>query len=349
MFDVFQRLQVRFMGPAIRAAGKGVYRLGNAIRGPLGSTDRVLPCPNQVAIHEKSPDIQHMAFVGPNTSIVGEVTASANSVVYFGCNIKTDGLDSSVTIGKDTIINDLVTIKASKGHELRIGDNCFISSNSMLSNCKIGNNVVIGLNAVIGEGVEVGDGAFIAAGAILEKGQAVPPKELWAGSPAKFLRNVTADEMEFLTDLRIQHGQLGEIYLHEAKKSDSTCFLENKLMQDEIEGEEPGMSSDMIMKNWVEISERFKFPVTEDDFRFSWNKRARVEEYSQMRFARPEINYDGNKENLSKQLNINKPNYQKYNQIKNSLENDADTKRPKDADLRVSRQTYNDDNFHRKF
>jgi hypothetical protein len=49
---------------------------------------------------------------------------------------------------------------------------------------QVGDGASIGMGAVLLSGSSVGDGAILAAGSVLPKGKSVPPREVWAGSPA---------------------------------------------------------------------------------------------------------------------------------------------------------------------
>lgn len=51
----------------------------------------------------------------------------------------------------------------------------------------IGRNVYIGTNTIIVKPVTVGDGAIIGAGSVVNKD--IPPYQVWAGVPAKFIKN----------------------------------------------------------------------------------------------------------------------------------------------------------------
>ena len=64
----------------------------------------------------------------------------------------------------------------------------------MLTSCLIGDQCLIGQGSVISEGCVVNSGSIIAAGAVLPPLTIVPSRQLWAGNPAKFLRNVSDEE-----------------------------------------------------------------------------------------------------------------------------------------------------------
>ena len=52
----------------------------------------------------------------------------------------------------------------------------------------IGNNVFIGAHSIILKGVIIGDNAVIGAGSVVTK--SVAENQIWAGNPAKFIRNL---------------------------------------------------------------------------------------------------------------------------------------------------------------
>ena len=56
-------------------------------------------------------------------------------------------------------------------------------------NIKIGNFVFIGARTIICSDVEIGDNSIIGAGSIVTKN--VPPNQIWAGNPAKFIKERT--------------------------------------------------------------------------------------------------------------------------------------------------------------
>ena len=93
-------------------------------------------------------------------------------------------------------------------------------SNNKFSKYKktvIGNDVWIGSNCLIKGGVSIGDGAIIGMGSVLTHD--VPPYEIWAGNPARFIRKRFDDEtIEKLS--KTQWWNLSDVEL----KSIANCF-----------------------------------------------------------------------------------------------------------------------------
>lgn len=69
-----------------------------------------------------------------------------------------------------------------------------IGHGALITSCIIGNRTLVGQGAVIMEGCEVGNDCIIAAGAVVLPGTLIPSKQLWAGNPAKYVRDVTDEE-----------------------------------------------------------------------------------------------------------------------------------------------------------
>ncbi|MCM1141944.1 MAG: acyltransferase [Muribaculum sp.] len=52
----------------------------------------------------------------------------------------------------------------------------------------IGDDVFIGARCIILKGITIGDKSIIGAGSVVTK--SIPPNQIWAGNPAKFIRNI---------------------------------------------------------------------------------------------------------------------------------------------------------------
>ena len=103
-----------------------------------------------------------------------------------------------VFIGRNTVIasKNLISI----GDYTVFAPNCYIvdhehgfsksdvilNQKSVLKEVKIGRDRYFGAGAIILGGVTVGDGAVIGASSIVTR--SIPPYEIWAGNPAKFIK-----------------------------------------------------------------------------------------------------------------------------------------------------------------
>lgn len=103
-----------------------------------------------------------------------------------GCNILGGvKISNSVKIGKGCMIyyNSIIT------HDVEIGDFVEISPNvSILGRAKISNNVHIATGAIVFPDIVIGANSIIGAGSVVRNN--VPENSMFAGSPAKFKKNL---------------------------------------------------------------------------------------------------------------------------------------------------------------
>lgn len=146
-----------------------------------------------------SPRIADDAFVAPGAVVIGDVEIGAGASLWY--NVVVRGDSAAIKIGPRTNIQDLSMIHGTRGgpgpqYPCTIGADCLVGHNAVIHGCSIGDGCFIGMSATLMDGVIVEDGAMIAAGALVTPGKRVPSAELWGGSPARKLRDLTREEAE---------------------------------------------------------------------------------------------------------------------------------------------------------
>jgi len=154
------------------------------------------------------PTIHPEAFIAPGAAIIGDVTIGAESNIWFGCVLRGDVMP--ITVGQRTNIQDgsivHVTRKTGPTH---IGSNVTIGHQALLHACTVQDDAFIGMGARLLDGAVVESGAMLAAGAMLTPGKQVPTGQLWVGNPAKFFRELNAQERAFIpqsAENYVRHG-----------------------------------------------------------------------------------------------------------------------------------------------
>ncbi len=143
------------------------------------------------------PRIHPSAFIAENAVIVGDVEIGADSSVWYGCTIRGDV--NNITIGQRTNIQDHTMIHVSSTTQgTYIGDDVTVGHAALLHACTIGNRVLIGMQACVMDDVSIADDVILAAGALITPGKAVPTRQLWGGRPAKYMRDLSAEDIDFL-------------------------------------------------------------------------------------------------------------------------------------------------------
>lgn len=153
------------------------------------------------------PKIAESAFIAKNAIISGDVEIGEKSGIWFGCVIRGDV--SHVRIGKNTNIQDNTVIHVTRPNHLAnktgaegaptlIGDNVTVGHSAIIHACTIKSNSFIGMGSVVMDLAVVEEFGMLAAGAVLTPGKIVKSGELWVGNPAKYFRDLTQAEKDFI-------------------------------------------------------------------------------------------------------------------------------------------------------
>lgn len=131
-------------------------------------------------------------FLADNAVVVGEVKMGDNCTVWFNAVVRGDV--HSITIGDNTNIQDGAIIHCTyQKAKTVIGSNVSIAHQAVVHGCTIDDNVLVGMGAIIMDDAVVGSNSVIAAGAIVLPGTKVEPGSIYAGIPAKRVKDISEE------------------------------------------------------------------------------------------------------------------------------------------------------------
>lgn len=131
-------------------------------------------------------------FIAPNATIVGDVKMGDQCSVWFSAVVRGDV--NSIRMGNKVNIQDGAVIHCTyQKTTVELGNNVSVGHNALVHGCKVHDNVLIGMGAIVMDNVVIESGAIIAAGAVVKENTIVKAGELWAGVPAKMVKQVSAD------------------------------------------------------------------------------------------------------------------------------------------------------------
>jgi carbonic anhydrase/acetyltransferase-like protein (isoleucine patch superfamily) len=149
------------------------------------------------------PKIDPSAFVAETAVIIGDVEIGPQSSVWYNCVVRGDV--NFIRIGARSNVQDLsmlhVTHKKNAedpGAPLIIGDDVTIGHSVTLHGCTLLDGCFIGMQAIVMDKAVVGEGALVGARALVTEGTVIQPHTLWLGAPARYKRDLTADEIAWL-------------------------------------------------------------------------------------------------------------------------------------------------------
>jgi len=132
-------------------------------------------------------------WVAPGAAVIGDVTLGFECSVWFGAVLRGD--TERLSFGEGTNLQEHVVCHADPGFPLTVGEEVTVGHRAILHGCTVDDGALIGMGAIVLNGARVGAGALIGAGALVTEGREIPPGWLAVGSPAKPVRELSADEI----------------------------------------------------------------------------------------------------------------------------------------------------------
>jgi len=148
-------------------------------------------------------------FVAQTATVIGDVKLGDNVSIWFGAVLRGDS--DSIRIGNRSNIQDNAVVHCDPGDPAIIGDDCVIGHCAIVHGARLGNKVLVGMNATVLNNAEIGDNVIIGANALVTVGTKIPSNSLVLGSPAKVVKELTAEQIE---GIRIN----AEVYVEKAKE-----------------------------------------------------------------------------------------------------------------------------------
>ena len=143
-------------------------------------------------INGKTPIIGDDCFIAENAMIVGEVTMGSQCSVWYNAVLRGDV--HFIKMGNKVNVQDGAVIHATYNKSpTTIGNNVSIGHNAIVHGCTIHDNVLIGMGSIVMDDCIVESNSIIAAGAVVTKGTHVPSGTIFAGMPAKKIKDISPE------------------------------------------------------------------------------------------------------------------------------------------------------------
>lgn len=167
----------------------------------------------------KVPQIGNNCYLAETAVIIGDVVIGDDCTIWYGAVIRGDV--HSITIGNNTNVQDNAVIHATyQKSPTHIGSNVTIAHQAVVHGCTLHDNVMIGIGAVVLDDVVVESNSIVAAGAVVTKGTRIPGGTVWAGVPARKVKEIGPDLLEGeVKRIAAAYGKYSEWYKEVAKNS----------------------------------------------------------------------------------------------------------------------------------
>ncbi|MTI30848.1 gamma carbonic anhydrase family protein, partial [Xanthovirga aplysinae] len=135
------------------------------------------------------PQFGNECFLAENATIVGDVKMGDHCSVWFNAVIRGDV--NSIIIGNNTNIQDGAIVHCTyEKTKTIIGNNVSIAHNALVHGCTIEDNVLIGMGAIVMDNAIIRKNSIVAAGAVVLAGTEVEAGSIYAGMPARKVKDV---------------------------------------------------------------------------------------------------------------------------------------------------------------
>jgi carbonic anhydrase/acetyltransferase-like protein (isoleucine patch superfamily) len=138
------------------------------------------------------PEMGNDCFIAPNATIVGDVKMGDQCSVWFNAVIRGDV--NSIRMGNKVNVQDGAVIHCTfEKTKTIIGNNVSIGHNAIVHGCVIYDNVLIGMGSIVMDNAQIGSNSIIAAGAVVLENTVVEPGCIYAGVPAKKVKDISQE------------------------------------------------------------------------------------------------------------------------------------------------------------
>ena len=150
------------------------------------------------------------------------------------------GDSGKVLLGSGSNVQDRCVVVGTEEHDAEIKDDVTVGHCAVIRGARVEPRCVIGMQSVIEEGSVIGPDSIVGAGAVVAAGTRVGPKELWAGSPAKRVRELTPAELEGVARQSVEYSRMARRHAAEFHGHGTQWTAAEKLLAGQYEDEQAG-------------------------------------------------------------------------------------------------------------
>ncbi|MFN8416938.1 MAG: gamma carbonic anhydrase family protein [Cytophagaceae bacterium] len=141
------------------------------------------------------PEMGKNCWLAESATVVGQVNMGDDCTVWFNAVIRGDV--HYIKMGNKVNVQDGACIHCTyEKHPTTIGNNVSIGHHAIVHGCTIEDNVLIGMGAIVMDAVVIEKNALIAAGAVVLEGTRVESGSIYAGVPAKKVKDMSPEHFE---------------------------------------------------------------------------------------------------------------------------------------------------------
>lgn len=154
------------------------------------------------------PVIHGSAYVHPQATVTGNVVIGKNVYIAPGAAIRGDW--GKIVIKDGCNVQENCTIHMFPGVTVVLEESAHIGHGAVIHGAHIGRNCLVGMNAVVMDRVELGNECIVGALTFIPEGMEIPKRKLVVGNPAKIVKDVSGEMIQWKTEGTKLYQQLPE-------------------------------------------------------------------------------------------------------------------------------------------
>ena len=162
------------------------------------------------SLNDLSPQLGEGAWAAPSADLIGDVRLGARASVWFGAVLRGD--NTALILGEETNFQDGSVGHSDADFPLAIGARVTVGHQAILHGCMVADDCLIGMGARILNGAIIEPECIVGAGALITEGKRFARGSLIVGSPARVVRQVTAEERRLLRDSAAHYAEKAARY-----------------------------------------------------------------------------------------------------------------------------------------
>ncbi|MCS5662728.1 MAG: gamma carbonic anhydrase family protein [Flavobacteriales bacterium] len=151
------------------------------------------------SIKGKSPVWGDNCYIAENATVIGDVVMGKDCSLWFNSVVRGDV--HYIKIGDQVNIQDGAVIHCTyQKHPTVIGNKVSIGHNALVHGCTVHDNVLIGMGAIVMDNCVIHSNSIIAAGAVVLENTVVESGCIYAGVPAKKVKELNEEQTSRLIE-----------------------------------------------------------------------------------------------------------------------------------------------------
>ncbi|MEQ9465943.1 MAG: transferase hexapeptide repeat family protein [Ekhidna sp.] len=144
------------------------------------------------------PVVHPSSFIHPLAAVTGDVIIGRDVYVGPGAAIRGDW--GRIVIEDGCNVQENCTIHMFPGITITLQESAHIGHGAIIHGAQIGKNVLVGMNAVIMDNAVIGDESIVGALSFVKADEVFEKRSLIVGNPAKRIKEVTDDMIQWKTE-----------------------------------------------------------------------------------------------------------------------------------------------------